>query len=192
MVVEKDGMLKVRTLVKKAVKAPADGKFKWWQAALALVVVSVIGALQSGSRSKTRKLYQKKNEQAPWAPPAWLFGPAWTVNNVFLLWGLLRILNNKDMANRHTLLGLQGGIWLIFLSFGYVYFRKDSPVLAEIWTQTDAALATASMITALRSDKNLAVAYAPLLAWTWFASSLSAYQALKNPDPLFNTMPLID
>lgn len=187
MVIEKDGLLKVKSMVKKAAKAPSSGKFKWWQAALALVAVSVIGALQSGTKSVTRKTYQKKNEQAPWAPPAWLFGPAWTVNNIFLLWGLVKILNNKNLPNRPALLSMQGGIWAIFLSFGYVYFRKGSPILAEIWTQADAALATASFRTALRSDKKLAVAYAPLLLWTWFASSLSGYQALKNPDPVFDT-----
>ena len=191
MVIEQDGLLKVKGLVKKAAKAPANGKFKWWQAALALVAVSVIGVLQSGSRSNTRKFYQKKNEQAPWAPPPWLFGPAWTLNNIFLLWGLVRILNDKNLPNRPVLLGLQGGIWVIFLSFGYVYFRKGSPVLAEVWTQTDALLATASIRTAFRSDRKLAIAYAPLLAWTWFASSLSAYQALKNPDPLLDTPALL-
>ncbi len=187
MTVEKNGLLKVKGFAKKAGNAPANGKFKWWQAALALVVVSVIGALQSGSRSSTRKFYQNKNEQAPWAPPSWLFGPAWTINNIFLLWGLVKILNNKDLPNRPLLLSLQGGIWVIFLSFGYIYFRKGSPILAEVWTQADAALATASFRTALRSDRKLALAYAPLLLWTWFASSLSGYQALKNPDPLFST-----
>jgi tryptophan-rich sensory protein len=192
MVVEKNGLLKVKQLVKKAGNAPANGKFKWWQAALALVVVSVIGALQSGTKSNTRKFYEKRNEQAPWAPPPWLFGPAWTVNNIFLLWGLLKILNNKDLPNRPLLLSMQGGIWVIFLSFGYVYFRKGSPILAEVWTQADAILASASFRTALRSDKKLAVAYAPLLAWTWFASSLSAYQALKNPDPVFHTNALVE
>jgi tryptophan-rich sensory protein len=192
LIVEKDGLLKVRQMVSKAAAAPVSGKYKWWHAAAALVVVTLIGALQSGSSKHTRKFYQRKNKQAPWAPPAWLFGPAWTVNNIFLLWGLVKILNNKGLRDRLPLLALQGGIWAIFLSFGYVYFRKGSPVLAEVWTQTDAALATASIIAALRSDKKLAIAYLPLFAWTWFASSLSAYQALKNPDPLLGTPPLID
>ncbi len=187
MVVEKSGLLKVRQMVEKAVKEPVAGKYKWWHAAAALVVLTLVGALQSGSRKRTRKFYQKDNKQAPWAPPAWLFGPAWTVNNIFLLWGLLKILNDKGLKGRSTLLGLQGGIWAIFLSFGYVYFRKGSPVLAEVWTQADAALATASISTALRADKKLALAYLPLFAWTWFASSLSAYQALKNPDPVLGT-----
>ena len=192
MMVEKNGLLKVHRLMKKASKAPAARKYKWWQAVAALVVVTVIGAMQSGSRQRTDKKYRQDNKQAPWAPPAWLFGPAWTINNIFLLWGLLKILNNKQLKNRNTLLALQGGIWAIFLSFGYVYFRKGSPVLATIWTQTDAGLATASIISALRSDKQLAIAYLPLFAWTWFASSLSAYQALNNPDPALHTPPLIE
>jgi len=166
-------------------------KFKWWQAALMLVAVSVIGALTSGGSSKNKKFYAKKQTQAPWAPPAWLFAPAWTFNNLFLIWGLKRILNNPDLERRDKLLALQGMIWVVFLSFGYVYFRKRSPLLAEVWTQADAILAVTSFITALKSDKKLAIAYAPLMLWTWFASSLSGYQALKNPDPLFHTEALL-
>jgi len=181
----------VKRLVNRALSAPAGGKYKWWHGLLALTAATIIGVLQSGSTSRTRKLYQKKNEQAPWAPPAWLFGPAWTVNNLMLMWGLVKILNDKEMPNRTALLSLQGGIWAVYLSFGYVYFRKGSTVLAEIWTQSDALLATASLVTAIRSRKKMALAYLPLFVWTWYASSLSAYQVLKNRDPYLRLPPAI-
>lgn len=172
---------------KDIVVANRQPKYKWWQVALALVVVTVIGSLSVGSKKKTRRIYQQEKEQAPWAPPAWLFGPAWTFNNIFLVWGLMRILNNPHMQHRNRLLLLQALIWSDFLTFGYVYFRKGSPILAEIWTQGDALLATSSFLTALKADKKLSIAYLPLLLWTWFASSLSGFQALKNPDPVFGT-----
>ncbi|MBS1585036.1 MAG: tryptophan-rich sensory protein [Bacteroidetes bacterium] len=182
------GYLKeVKGLVSRALSAPAAGKYKWWHGVLALAAVTIVGVLQSGRKTDTRKMYKRKNEQASWAPPAWLFGPAWTVNNIMLLWGLIRILNDKSLSNRTLLLGLQGGIWGIYLSFGYVYFRKGSTILAEVWTQTDAILATASLVTAMRSNREIALAYLPLFVWTWYASSVSAYQVLKNPDPYFHT-----
>ena len=172
-------------------KTTNQPEYKWWQGALALIVVTAIGALSAGSKKKTRKIYEKQQKQAPWAPPAWLFGPAWTLNNIFLVWGLRRILNNTDMPNRKKLLLLQALIWADFLTFGYVYFKKGSPILAEAWTQTDALLALVSFFIALKSDKKLSYAYVPLLIWTWFASSLSAYQALYNADPVFGTKALL-
>lgn len=182
----------VKKMAKKAMAAPASGKYKWWHGVLALAAVTIVGVLQSGRKTDTRKMYKRKNEQAPWAPPAWLFGPAWTVNNIMLLWALIKILNDKSLTNRSALLGLQGGIWAIYFSFGYVYFRKGSTILAEVWTQTDALLATASLATAMRSNKKIALAHLPLFAWTWYASSVSAYQVVKNPDPYFDTAAVIN
>ena len=96
------------------------------------------------------------------------------------------------MPEKRKLVLLQAGIWFIFFSFNYVYFRKKSPVLAAIWTMSDNILAIASIIASLRSDKKTALNYVPLLLWTTFASTLAGYQALKNPDPVFRTDALLD
>jgi tryptophan-rich sensory protein len=162
-------------------------KLKWWQIALVSIAVSAIGGLASmQSHKKNIGEYEDKLKQAPWAPPGWLFAPAWNFNNFFLLMGLQRLLKS-DLPDKKRLLVLQAMIWVVFFSFGYVYFKKNSPLLAAAWTMSDAALAATSFTIALKSDKKLAFNYLPLLAWTGFASSVADYQALKNPDPIFNT-----
>ena len=83
------------------------GKLKWWQIALLSVAVSFLGKLTGGSDTGQQKLYTKQLKQAPWAPPAWLFGPAWTINNFFLLLGLRRLYMNHDMPERKKLLLMQ-------------------------------------------------------------------------------------
>ena len=166
-------------------------KLKWWQVALLSVVVSALGSLSGLSSQKSqRKVYTNKMKQAPWAPPAAVFAPAWTINNFFLINALRRILE-KDMPERRKLLMLQAGIWLIFFSFNYVYFRKKSPALAAIWTMTDNVLAVASFLLCLKSDKKTALNFLPLVLWTTFASTLADYQALKNPDPVMGTKALL-
>jgi len=169
-------------------------KFKnlsWWQIALGSIALSVIGGLASMQSSKNeKKLYNKKLKQAPWAPPDWLFGPAWTVNNFFLLLALQKIVNS-DAPQKHRLLALQLAIWIVFFSFGYVYFKKKSPVLAAIWTKADHVFALSSFFIARKMDKKLAAHYLPLLAWTGFASTLADYQALKNDDPVLKTKALL-
>ena len=170
----------------------AANKLKWWQVALISIAVSALGSL-SGLRSskQQKKIYDTKLKQAPWAPPAWLFAPAWTVNNFFLINAILRIMN-KDMPEKRKLLLLQAGIWAIFFSFNFVYFRKKSPILAAIWTMSDNILAIASMLVSIKSDKKLALNYLPLTLWTSFASTLADYQAVKNPDPVFKTKALLN
>lgn len=168
-------------------------QLKWWQLALVTMAVSVVGRLTSGRSAKTdQKMYANKLKQAPWAPPAWVFAPAWIINNYFILLALQRILNMEDSTAKTKLLGMQAGIWLIFLSFNYIYFNKKSTVLAAAWTNADAALAITSFITALKADKKLAAFYLPLMAWTGFASTVADYQALTNRDQFLNTKALLN
>ncbi|MEO5893931.1 MAG: TspO/MBR family protein [Ferruginibacter sp.] len=165
---------------------------RWWEIALISVIASAVGGLASGLSSvKEKKVYNKKLLQAPWAPPAWVFAPAWTINNFFLLLALQRLIKS-DIPQKKKLLLLQAGIWVVFFSFGYVYFNRKSPVLAAGWTMTDAGLAVASFTLAFKTDKKLAYHYLPLSAWTVFASTIAGYQLLKNPDPVFGTKALLN
>lgn len=160
-----------------------------WHLALGAFVVSAVGGLLSGKpKNAERKVYTKELKQAPWAPPPWAFGPAWVVNNYFLLNALKGIINLKENDPlRKKLIQLQVPIWFIFFTFGFLYFEKKSPVLAATWTVADAILAIASFSTALKADKKLALNFVPLSAWTMFASSLAIYQVVKNDDVLLGT-----
>ena len=167
-------------------------EIKWWQVALATVAVSVLGAISTGvTKRRGRKLYSKKLKQAPWAPPAWVFGPAWSVNNFFLLLALRQLLQRDDIPQKKKLLIQQAIIWLIFFSFGYVYFKKKSPLLAAVWTLADAVLAGNSFLSAFKTNKSLSYKYLPLLGWAGYAGSVAIYQALKNNDPVLHTAPAL-
>jgi benzodiazapine receptor len=164
---------------------------KWWQVALIATGVSLLGRLSGGKMDVEEEVYTKELKQAPWAPPPWLFGPAWTINNFFLLMGLKRMLKNDDVPEKKKLLIIQAFIWVIFFSFNYVYFRKKSTILAALWTVTDAILVGSSLWLA-RKDKQTAATYAPLAGWTGFASTIAIYQALKNKDQALGVKALLN
>jgi tryptophan-rich sensory protein len=157
----------------------------WWQIGLVSLTASVLGRLAGGFSKKDTQLYTKELNEAPWAPPKWLFGPAWTVNNFFTLLALQRVIKNSNLPEKHKLLLLQAGIWTIFFSFNYVYFRKKSTVLAAVWSVADMVLANTSLYLT-RKDTKTALSYAPLAGWTIYASSLAIYQALTNKDKALN------
>ncbi len=164
-------------------------QIKWWQTGLFLVAVSVLGRLTSKSPEEEPEELYEDQVRAVWSPPAWLFGPAWILNNIFMVWGGRRLLNTrKHFPYRKELLMLQKIHWVDFLTFGIAYFRLKSPILALIWTQGDAIIAARSLkLAAYSTDKKLAISYIPLTLWTTFASTLSWFQALYNPDPFFGT-----
>lgn len=163
-----------------------------WQVVILSIFVSVLGGLSGGLPQQTdsQRAYYAQLEQAPWAPPGWIFGPVWTLNNILLMLALRRLVRS-NMPRRRKLLWLQAGIWIIYFSFNFIYFNRKSTVLAAVWTQTDALLALSSMVIARKSDRRLALLFLPLTLWTWFASSVAHYQALTNPDPLLNTPALL-
>lgn len=169
--------------------ANRPGKVKWWHTALFLAGVTVLERLSTGKRASqnAKELYEDENQPA-WAPPAEAFGPAWGVNSLALAWAGQRLLNAPEaLPNRNALLGLQAAHWLIYTTFGNVYFRQKSPVLAAVWTVADAAVAGTSFALARKADAKLANAYLPLAAWTGFASTLAVYQALYNRDKFLDT-----
>lgn len=167
-------------------------KLRWWQVVIIALIVTAIGGLSSmQSDTVDRKLYTEQLLQAPWSPPGWLFGPAWTFINIFLLIALQKILN-ANISNRKQVLILQVCIWCIFFTFGYVYFNRRSSVLAAIWTIVDAIFAISSYLMLIKNEKKIAYHYLPLIIWTVFASTVAGYQALKNPDPVFNTEAILD
>ncbi len=136
----------------------------WWQVAVVTVAVSLLGALFPGvSKKRKRRLYNKQLKQAPWAPPAWVFGLAWSANIFFLSLALRQLLQRDDIPQKKKLLIQQAIIWFIFFSFGYVYFKKKSSVLAAVWTLADALLAGSSFLSAYKADKSLGYKYLALL-----------------------------
>ncbi len=166
---------------------------RWWEVALLTVAVTVLSRLFTGDpQKKNQKFYEKKTKQVAWAPPGWVFGPAWTINNIFLLKALLELLRNrKDMPEQKQLLILQSLIWTVFFSFGYLYFRRKSSLMGGALTVADALLAIASFVIARKANKRLAAHYLPLVVWTSFASTLAVPQAVWNDDELFGTKALI-
>lgn len=162
---------------------------RWWEIAILTVAVTVLSRLATGSpQKKNQEYYEEKTKQPAWAPPGWVFAPAWTINNIFVIKALLHLVKNgKGMPGRNKLLALQGLIWGVFMSFGFVYFRKRSNILGGIWTVADTVLSAMSFIIARRVDKGLANNYLPILAWTGFASTIAVPQALQNKDELLGT-----
>lgn len=162
-------------------------RYRLWHALAFGVAANAVSVLLTGRNAYDREYYENMR-QAPFAPPGWLFGPVWALNNASVLWGNLRLLNQpEDTPNRRALLWLQAASWFVFVTFGYVYFRKKSPILAFVWTAADWALTVASVVLSLKNDRKITLSLGTLLAWLTLATPTAAYQAASNPDELFGT-----
>lgn len=165
---------------------------KWWHGALFLLAVTGLSSLPAvySSRRKQDAFYEHENLPA-WAAPGWAFAPAWLLINAALVGGSVRLLNAPPFPNRRFLRGLHTLMWLDFLTYGVVYFRLRSQILSHVWTLGSVWFAYTGIGLARAHDRRIAASMVPLAAWATYASSLTWYQVLANPDPLFNTRALL-
>ncbi|GLY17381.1 hypothetical protein Kisp01_43960 [Kineosporia sp. NBRC 101677] len=129
--------------------------------------------------------YYRSLRQAPYAPPAAAFGPAWAIAKLGWSVATIRAARSVEGPDRKRLLALAAVDAAVYVSFSYAYFRRRSPVLAAAWTATDAVVTAASLPLLARHDKAAAAALLPQAAWLSLATPVSVYQAQANPDPIF-------
>lgn len=127
--------------------------------------------------------YYRSLKQAPFAPPSWAFGPAWTIAKLGASAAAVRAARSVRGRDRRTLTALAAADAAIFVTFSFVYFRKRSPVLAAVWTVADAAVTAAALPLLARNDRAAAAGLIPQAAWLALATPTGIYQALANPDP---------
>lgn len=123
-------------------------------------------------------------QQPAWAPPGWLFGPAWTL--LYTLMGISAWLvwRDKGFAGARVAFALfiaQLGFnalwtWLFFV------WRLGAVATAEILLLWVLILATAVLF--YRENKIAGALLAPYLAWVSFAAGLSYTMWQLNPQTL--------
>ena len=116
-------------------------------------------------------------ERAPWNPPSWVFGPAWTVLYLLMAvaaWLVAREgLGDSAVQLALTLYAIQLVLnlsWSVLVFFG---LRRPGVGLVVIVALFIAVLATAIAFSAV--SPTAAWLLAPYLLWVAFAASLNAW-----------------
>jgi tryptophan-rich sensory protein len=138
--------------------------------------------------------YFKSLKQAKITPPSWAFGPAWTINNVSVIWGLLKVLQKPETTEgRSDYLKLQALSWLNFIVFNAAYFGLRSPINAFLLTLSMLLLTLLSGFVAIfrLQDSKVALSLATLFLWLLIALTAASFQALWNHDDFYDVGPFV-
>src|SRR5579863_5413088 len=100
--------MSIATKVQQATKTLNDmairpQRWRWYHGAIFYIFVQVltfdlagIATVATGQKVKSLRdtfgdvSYFRELKQAKIAPPSWVFGPAWTINNISTIWGALQ------------------------------------------------------------------------------------------------------
>jgi tryptophan-rich sensory protein len=189
----------------------ASGARRWrWYHGLAFYVMAQIvtfglqglvtfaranGRKTLGESLKFDREFYTGQKQPKFAPPPWLFGPAWTINNLSVIYGNLRVLNMLETApGRDAYLKLQALSWLDYLVFTSACFGLRSNINGAVVTISMFGLTIASLFVSFfkLKDTRVALSLATLLIWLCLASALSATIVLWNGDELYGVGPLAE
>lgn len=139
--------------------------------------------------------YYNGLRQPSFAPPDWAFAPAWTVNNILAIRGLLWVLNMPAGASgRRAFLALQGVSWGAYCAFNAAFFGLRSPINAAVLTDANIGLTVASVWVALTrlKDPRAALSLSTLLPWLLLAGPTATALAAWNRDDLYRAGPFVE
>lgn len=148
----------------------------------ASALVAALGGLATATQVTG---WYSSADRAPWSPPNWVFGPAWTALYTLMAVSGWLVWRTRSTGARRALTAyaVQLGLNLLWspVFFG-LYPAFGAPAL---WLALGiiAALAVAVFVTVRRFapiSRPAALLLWPYLAWIAFASSLNAWVALHN------------
>jgi len=139
-----------------------------------LVATLLVGALGSLAGSDSVRTWYPTIEKPAWTPPAWLFGPVWTLLYVAMATAAWRVVARDGVLAARLPLALFGLQLALNGAWSWVFFGARAPAAAfvEIVFLWIAVLATTVSFAA--RSRLAGWLMAPYLAWTTFAAVLNA------------------
>lgn len=117
--------------------------------------------------------------KAPWGPPNWLFGVAWST--IMLLYAVyMTKLTFKFPDFDKKLLGLYSLQWVLNVSWNYAFFNKHNTILGLAIIIALMLLIALFTLKFRKETKVFTLGIVPYLIWLALATSLNAYIVFTN------------
>ncbi len=115
--------------------------------------------------------------KAPWTPPGWVFGAAWTVIMICFSIYLMYLFTKKYNDKKLSLYIIQ----VIFnVSWNYIFFNQHQVLLGQIIITLLTALIFYFFFTFYKEQKRKSYLLLPYMIWLCIATSLNLYILVHN------------
>ena len=147
----------------------------------AWILGTSVAAVSGAVTAKAAKEFYGQLNKPSWAPPPWLFGPAWTVLYITMGVAAWRIWRVHGFGGARVALALYAVQLMLNAAWSWFFFVKRSGAAATVevamlWT------AVASTLVAFWSyDQTAGLLFVPYLMWVSFAAALTMSVWRRNP-----------
>lgn len=121
--------------------------------------------------------YQTMNK-APWTPPGWVFGAAWTT--IMICFSIFMGMAWGKVENRQHLAVLYGVQWVLNVSWNPVFFNFREMLIALVLISTLTVLVWYLIVAYRREMGAKVLLIAPYGIWLVIATTLNAYALWMN------------
>ncbi len=136
---------------------------------------AAVGAVASIDASE----FYAQLSKPSWAPPAWLFGPVWSV--LYALMGISAWFAWRSPGPRRVALGLFAAQLVANALWSWLFFAWHYGALATVEVLLLLALIVATVVAFWRTSRTAALLLLPYLLWVGFASLLTWVVWRSNP-----------
>lgn len=147
--------------------------------ALGIVGATVAAAAFGGIVSKPGAWYQALSKP-PGNPPAYVFGPVWTVLYAGIAYAGVRLVTAPASRERKAALALWGAQMALNAAWSPVFFGLHMPKASLVIIAAMLITIAATIQQARKVDKAAAALMAPYFLWTCYAAYLNAGIVYKN------------
>lgn len=134
-----------------------------------------IGVLLMGN-GPTSEWYTSMN-QAPWTPPNWLFGAAWTFIMLCFSFYMTVLYLKQPTTKVITLFIIQ---FVLNVAWNYVFFNQHMIAFGLITIIALTFIINVFLVTYFKLLKGYTSLILPYFIWIWIATSLNLYILINN------------
>lgn len=139
-------------------------------------VALAIGGLFTGT-GVASEWYASLN-QAPWTPPGWVFGAAWTA--IMVCFGFHMAYGYERIQNKKMFVGLFAVQWILNVGWNPTFFKFHYVSLGLVVITGLTVLMGYMLIKNWNALKVKSVLLMPYVVWLCIATSLNAYILFNN------------
>lgn len=135
-----------------------------------------LGALYTGVG--TRSEWYTNLDIAPWTPPGWVFGVAWT--SIMICFAFYMAFMYEASNNRKLLIGLFALQWVLNFAWNPVFFKFHAIIFGLIIIISLTILVAHFLFSGFELIRFKSLLVLPYFLWLCIATSLNAYISLTN------------
>jgi tryptophan-rich sensory protein len=148
---------------------------------LAWILGTSLAAIGGAVTAKAAGEFYGMLQKPSWAPPGWLFGPAWTVLYILMGVAAWRVWRDAGFSGAKVELAFYAVQLVLNMAWSYFFFVRRTGLGATVEVVCLWVSILVTLMLFWRRDTVAGVLFVPYLTWVTFATALTVAVWRRNP-----------